>query len=70
MVPGIDLAGTVETSDHADCKAGDKVLLNGLGGVEGHWGGLAQMARVKDDWLVPLPSVFTSKQAMAIGTAG
>lgn len=70
MVPGIDLAGTVETSDHADFKAGDKVVLNGFGVGEGHWGGLAQMARVKGDWLVPLPSAFTSKQAMAIGTAG
>ena len=70
MVPGIDLAGTVETSDHADFKAGDKVVLNGFGVGEGHWGGLAQMARVKGDWLVPLPSAFTSKQAMVIGTAG
>ena len=70
MVPGIDLAGTVEKSDHADFKAGDKVVLNGFGVGEGHWGGLAQMARVKGDWLVPLPSAFTSKQAMAIGTAG
>ena len=70
MVPGIDLAGTVEHSDHADFKAGDKVVLNGFGVGEGHWGGLAQIARVKGDWLVPLPSAFTPKQAMTIGTAG
>jgi len=70
MVPGIDFAGTVEHSDHADFKAGDQVLLNGFGVGEGHWGGLAQKARVKGDWLVPLPTAFTSKQAMTIGTAG
>lgn len=70
MVPGIDLAGTVRTSSHADWKAGDKVVLNGWGVGEGHWGGLAQVARLKGDWLVPLPSAFTAKQAMAIGTAG
>lgn len=70
MVPGIDFAGTVEHSDHADFKAGDQVLLNGFGVGEGHWGGLAQKARVKGDWLVPLPSAFTPKQAMTIGTAG
>ena len=70
MVPGIDLAGTVEQSNHADFKAGDKVLLNGWGVGETHWGGLAQMARVKGDWLIPLPSQFSTKQAMALGTAG
>ena len=70
MVPGIDFAGTVEHSDHADFKAGDQVVLNGFGVGEGHWGGLAQKARVKGDWLVPLPSAFTPKQAMTIGTAG
>ena len=70
MVPGIDFAGTVEHSDHADFKAGDQVLLNGFGVGEGHWGGLAQKARVKGDWLVPLPTAFTPKQAMTIGTAG
>ena len=70
MVPGIDFAGTVEHSDHADFKAGDPVLLNGFGVGEGHWGGLAQKARVKGDWLVPLPTAFTPKQAMTIGTAG
>ena len=70
MVPGIDFAGTVEHSDHADFKAGDPVLLNGFGVGEGHWGGLAQKARVKGDWLVALPTAFTPKQAMTIGTAG
>jgi len=70
MVPGIDLVGTVRASDHADWKAGDKVVLNGWGVGETHWGGLAQVARLKGDWLVPLPSAFTEKQAMAIGTAG
>ena len=70
MVPGIDLAGTVTESSHADWKPGDKVVLNGWGVGEGHWGGLAQKARLKGDWLVPLPAAFTEKQAMAIGTAG
>ena len=70
MVPGIDLAGTVTGSDHHDYKAGDKVVLNGWGVGETHWGGLAQKARLKGDWLVPLPEAFSPKQAMAIGTAG
>lgn len=70
MVPGIDLAGVVETSSHPDYKAGDQVVLNGWGVGEGHWGGLAQRARLKGDWLVPLPAAFTPRQAMAIGTAG
>ena len=70
MVPGIDLAGTVRQSSHADWKTGDKVVLNGWGVGEGHWGGLAQVARLKGDWLVPLPAAFTERQAMAIGTAG
>ncbi|WP_454797033.1 acrylyl-CoA reductase (NADPH) [Novosphingobium lindaniclasticum] len=70
MVPGIDLVGTVSDSSHADWKAGDTVVLNGWGVGEGHWGGLAQKARLKGDWLVPLPSAFTPAQAMAIGTAG
>lgn len=70
MVPGIDLVGTVTDSSHADWKAGDTVVLNGWGVGEGHWGGLSQRARLKGDWLVPLPSAFTGKQAMAIGTAG
>jgi acrylyl-CoA reductase (NADPH) len=70
MVPGIDLAGTVRESSHTDWKAGDKVVLNGWGVGESHWGGLSQVARLKGDWLVPLPAVFDEKQAMAIGTAG
>lgn len=70
MVPGIDIAGTVTESNHADFKAGDKVVLNGFGVGEVHWGGLAETARLKGDWLVPLPDVFSEKQAMAIGTAG
>ncbi|MFZ5583093.1 MDR family oxidoreductase [Azospira oryzae] len=70
MVPGIDLVGTVESSTHADYQPGDSVLLNGWGVGEGHWGGLAQKARLKGDWLVPLPKQFSPQQAMAIGTAG
>ena len=70
MVPGIDFAGTVETSNHASWRAGDPVVLNGWGVGETHWGGLAQKARVKGDWLVALPAVFNPKQAMMIGTAG
>ena len=70
MVPGIDLAGTVEQSDHPDWKPGDKVVLNGWGVGEGHWGGLSGYARLKGDWLVPLEPAFTPEQAMAIGTAG
>jgi acrylyl-CoA reductase (NADPH) len=70
MVPGIDFAGTVEASDHPAWKPGDKVLLNGYGLGERHWGGLAQRARVNGDWLVPLPASLSTRQAMAIGTAG
>lgn len=70
MVPGIDFAGVVEASDHPDWKAGDRVVLNGWGVGERHWGGLAGKARVNGDWLVRLPDVFTTRQAMAIGTAG
>jgi acrylyl-CoA reductase (NADPH) len=70
MVPGIDLAGTVTDSSNADYSAGDKVVLNGWGVGEVHWGGLAQTARLKGDWLVPLPDAFDTKQAMGIGTAG
>ncbi|KAF7599609.1 MAG: alcohol dehydrogenase [Candidatus Dactylopiibacterium carminicum] len=70
MVPGIDLAGVVEASSHPDYKAGDAVVLNGWGVGEVHWGGLAQKARLKGDWLVPLPGCLTPQQAMAIGTAG
>jgi len=70
MVPGIDLAGTVEHSEHPDWQVGDAVVLNGWGVGETHWGGLAQRARLNGDWLVPLPKAFTTAQAMAIGTAG
>ncbi len=70
MVPGIDLVGTVEDSSHHGYKPGDAVLLNGWGVGEGHWGGLAQKARLNGNWLVPLPASFTPQQAMSIGTAG
>ncbi|MCB1801737.1 MAG: oxidoreductase [Gammaproteobacteria bacterium] len=70
MIPGIDFVGTVGDSDHPDYQVGDSVVLNGWGVGETHWGGLAQKARVKGDWLVPLPAGFTPLQAMAIGTAG
>jgi len=70
MVPGIDFAGTVEASDNSDYKTGDKVVLNGWGVGERHWGGLSQKARVKGEWLVSLPSAFSAEQAMSIGTAG
>ena len=67
---GIDFAGTVEASEDARFKIGDRVVLNGWGVGETHSGGLAQKARVKADWLVPLPEGLTTRQAMAIGTAG
>lgn len=70
MVPGIDLAGTVEASNHPEWKPGARVVLDGYGIGEQHWGGLAQRARVKGDWLVPLPAALSTRQAMAIGTAG
>jgi acrylyl-CoA reductase (NADPH) len=70
LVPGIDLVGTVEQSDDPSCAVGDAVILNGWGVGEQHWGGLAQKARLKAGWLVPLPARFTPQQAMAIGTAG
>jgi acrylyl-CoA reductase (NADPH) len=70
MVPGIDLAGTVEDSSHHSWKPGDRVLLDGWGIGESHWGGYAQRARVDGDWLQAIPAAFTEKQAMAIGTAG
>ncbi len=69
-VPGIDFAGTVEQSDSPDYKPGDKVLLNGWRVGEIHWGGFATRARVKGDWLVPVPDGLTTEQCMAIGTAG
>jgi putative YhdH/YhfP family quinone oxidoreductase len=70
MVAGIDGAGTVESSSHPLWKAGDKVVLTGWGVGESHWGCLAQKARLKGDWLVKLPAGMTTRQAMAIGTAG
>lgn len=69
-VPGIDFAGTVESSDDDRYKAGDKVVLTGWRVGEMHWGGYAQKARVNADWLVPLPAGLTPQQAMAVGTAG
>ncbi len=70
MVPGIDFAGIVAESRHADYKPGDRVVLNGWGVGEKHWGGLSKRAQVKGDWLVPLPDGISMRQAMAIGTAG
>ena len=70
MVPGIDFAGEVLESSSPDFQVGDMVLLNGWGVGENHWGGLSQMARVKAEWLIPLPKGFTAKQSLAIGTAG
>jgi acrylyl-CoA reductase (NADPH) len=70
MVPGIDFAGTVEHSGNSAYASGDKVVLNGWGVGESHWGGLAQVACVKADWLIPLPGALTARQAMAVGTAG
>ncbi|NDW47492.1 acryloyl-CoA reductase [Ruegeria sp. PrR005] len=69
-IPGIDLAGTVETSSDARYKPGDKVVLTGWRVGEAHWGGYSQKARVKADWLVPLPKGLDTRQAMAVGTAG
>jgi acrylyl-CoA reductase (NADPH) len=70
MIPGIDLAGVVDTSEHPDWKPGDQVILNGWGLGETHLGAYAEKARVKGDWLVPMPSGMTGREAMAIGTAG
>ncbi len=69
-VPGIDFAGTVEASDDARYAPGDKVVLTGWRVGEAYWGGYAQKARVKADWLVPLPAGLTTRAAMAVGTAG
>ncbi|MCH2095107.1 MAG: acryloyl-CoA reductase [Rhodobacteraceae bacterium] len=69
-VPGIDFAGTVETSEDERYKPGDKVVLTGWRVGEVHWGGYAQKARVKADWLVPLPNGLDTRMAMAVGTAG
>lgn len=70
MIPGIDFAGIVEESTYADFNPGDQVILNGWGVGETHLGGYAEKARVRGDWLVPLPDSLTPAQAMAIGTAG
>jgi acrylyl-CoA reductase (NADPH) len=70
MVPGIDGAGTVLHSDHPAWKPGDRFVVNGYGIGETHWGCMAGRARLHGDWLVPLPAAFSSRQAMAIGTAG
>jgi acrylyl-CoA reductase (NADPH) len=70
MVPGVDLAGTVEHSSDPDFKPGDQVVLNGWGVGEAHWGGLAEKASLQGKWLIPLPQAFSAAQAMAIGTAG
>ena len=69
-VPGIDFAGTIEASSDARYKPGDKVVLTGWRVGEAHWGGYSQKARVRADWLVPLPAGLTTRQAMAVGTAG
>ncbi|MCX8998348.1 oxidoreductase [Rhizobiaceae bacterium BDR2-2] len=70
MVPGIDYSGVVAESAHPDYKPGDRVVLNGWGVGEKHWGGLAGQARARGEWLVPLPETIGLRQAMAIGTAG
>lgn len=70
MVPGVDFAGVVEESSNVRFKAGDAVLLNGFGVGESHWGGLSEYARVKGDWLIPLPKGLSPARAMALGTAG
>ncbi|MDG1764662.1 MAG: hypothetical protein P8H46_05645, partial [Paracoccaceae bacterium] len=69
-VPGVDFSGTVESSTDPRYKQGDKVILTGWRVGEAYWGGYSQKASVKADWLVPLPSGLTTKQAMAVGTAG
>jgi len=70
MIPGIDLVGIVEESKNEKFKVGDNVLLNGYGVGETHCGGLAEKARLKSEWLIPLPTAFSPRQAMSIGTAG
>lgn len=70
MIPGIDFSGIVETSDHPDYKPGDAVVLTGWGVGESHLGAYAERARVKGDWLVPLPDGLKPEEAMAVGTAG
>lgn len=70
MVPGIDFGGVVVSSSHAGITVGDRVVLNGWGVGEKHWGGLAEMARVPGEWLIPLQAPFTLRHAMGLGTAG
>lgn len=70
MVPGIDLAGTIESSATEAYQPGDSVLLNGWGVGETHWGGLSEKARLDSRWLIPRPAAFNARQTMAIGTAG
>ncbi len=70
MVPGIDFAGTVSASDYEGVAVGQRVVLNGFGVGESHWGGFATKARVPGEWLVELPEALSTAQAMAIGTAG
>ena len=70
MIPGIDFAGTVLTSEHPDYSVGDNVILNGWGVGETHWGAYAERARVNGDWLIKRPDGISAKQAMSIGTAG
>src|ERR1051326_1169915 len=70
MIPGIDLAGTVEASSNPAWKPGDRVILDGFGLGETHLGAYAEKARVKGEWLVPLPAGMTGREAMSIGTAG
>jgi acrylyl-CoA reductase (NADPH) len=70
MIPGIDAAGTVVASSHPLWRIGDRAVLNGWGVGESHWGGLAQKAKFKGEWLVALPDALSTRQAMAIGTAG
>jgi acrylyl-CoA reductase (NADPH) len=70
MIPGVDLAGTVIASRHDGIREGDKVIVNGWGLGETHYGAYSQMARVQGDWITPLPPQFTTAEAMAIGTAG
>jgi acrylyl-CoA reductase (NADPH) len=70
LIPGIDFAGVVETSDHPGIVAGERVLLNGWGLSQTHHGGFAQKARVPGEWLIKIPDAFSTKDAMAIGTAG
>ena len=70
LIPGIDFAGTVRQSSHPRWKAGDQVVLNGYGVGEGHHGGFSELARVKGDWLVPVPKGWTPADCMSVGVAG